>query len=106
MSLFKSFAPLQFGKRQMLGTVLLIVGTLLLVSTLFVANPNVGDNKTVLNGILSWYRVVVWGLPAAMITAGLAFRSTPIRSSLGRLGVRLGDASYSIYLVSLIVFYI
>jgi peptidoglycan/LPS O-acetylase OafA/YrhL len=41
-----------------------------------------------------------------MITAGLAFRSTPIRSSLGRLGVRLGDASYSIYLVSLIVFYI
>jgi len=68
MSLFKSFAPLQFGKRQMLGTVLLIVGTLLLVSTLFVANPNVGDNETVLNGILSWYRVVVWGLPAAMIT--------------------------------------
>jgi len=85
MSLFKSFAPLQFGKRQMLGTVLLIVGTLLLVSTLFVAN--VGDNKAVLDGILSWYRVVVWGLPAAMITAGLAFRSTPIRSSLGRLAV-------------------
>jgi exopolysaccharide production protein ExoZ len=41
-----------------------------------------------------------------MITAGLALRSTPISSPLGRFGVQLGDASYSIYLVSLLVFFV
>ena len=96
----------RFGKRQTLGTVLLVTGALLLVSTLFVGNPGMGDNKSVLSGIQCWSRVAVWGVPAAMITAGLAFRSTPVRSSLGRLGVRLGDASYSIYLISLIVFFV
>jgi len=94
------------GKRQTLGTVLLVSGTLLLVSTIFLGNPDISDAKSVLDGSIGWRRVMIWGIPAAMITAGLAFRLTPIHSSFGRFWVRLGDASYSIYLISLIVFYI
>jgi exopolysaccharide production protein ExoZ len=94
------------GKRQMLGNGLLIAGTLLLVSTIFLGSPEIGEARNVLDGTIGWRRVVIWGIPAAMITAGLAFRLTPIRSSFGRFCVRLGDASYSIYLISLIVFYV
>jgi exopolysaccharide production protein ExoZ len=98
-------AYVRFGKRQSLGTTLLIVGSAMLIATLTPGLPGLSDNKSVLNGTLSWTRVIVWGLPSAMITAGLVFRSTPIRSALGRLAVSLGDASYSIYLISPIVFY-
>jgi exopolysaccharide production protein ExoZ len=96
----------RFGKRHTLGTTLLLAGALLLASSLFFGNVNIGDARYVLDGSLSWHRVWIWGIPAAMITAGLAFRSTPISSTLGRFGVKLGDASYSIYLVSLLVFFV
>lgn len=97
----------KFGKRQALGMGLLVTGALLLFATFFVSSAAaLGNNKSILDGSLSWYRTAVWGIPAAMVTAGLVFRHTPIRSALGRLGVHLGDASYSIYLVSLIVLYV
>ncbi len=95
----------RFGKRHALGTALLPVGTLWLLSTLFFFDYNLGNAKYVLDGTLSWYRVLVWGVPAAMITAGLVFRSTQITSPFGRFGVFLGNASYSIYLVTPMVFY-
>jgi exopolysaccharide production protein ExoZ len=95
----------RFGKRHALGTALLITGILWLTSTLFVGKYNLGNAKYVLDGTLSWYRVFAWGIPAAMITSGLVFRSTEIKSTFGRLCIFLGDASYSIYLVTLIVSY-
>jgi exopolysaccharide production protein ExoZ len=96
----------RYGKRQQLGTALLFAGAVLLLITLFTGNPEVGNADNILNGALSWYRVMSWGIPAALITSGLAFRATPIRSVIGRLGVELGNASYSIYLISLIVLYL
>jgi len=95
----------RFGKRHALGTALFAIGSLWLLSTLFFGDYYLGDAKYVLDGSLSWHRVFLWGVPAAMITAGLVFRSTQVMSRFGRLGVFLGDASYSIYLVTLIVFY-
>jgi peptidoglycan/LPS O-acetylase OafA/YrhL len=98
----------RFGKRHALGTALLLTGAALLASTLvlgFVPRVDLGNADWILNGTLSWLRVAVWGVPAAMITAGLVFRFTPIRSSFGRFGVYLGDASYSIYLSSLIILF-
>jgi exopolysaccharide production protein ExoZ len=95
----------RFGKRHALGNVLLAIGSLWLLSTLFFGDYALGNAKYVLNGALSWPRVFLWGIPAAMITAGLVFRSTQITSVAGRFGVFLGDASYSIYLVTLLVFY-
>ncbi|WP_433967367.1 acyltransferase family protein [Tunturiibacter gelidiferens] len=96
----------RYGKRQTLGTVLLFAGALPLLFTLIFNKYDVGQATNTLNGSLSWNRVFLWGIPAAMIIAGLVFRSTRIRSPLGRFGVQLGYASYSIYLISLPVFYV
>ncbi|MBB5340579.1 acyltransferase family protein [Tunturiibacter gelidoferens] len=95
----------RYGKRHALGTVLLFAGTIPLVLSTFFNKYDIEANN-VLNGSLSWHRLLIWGIPAAMVTAGLVFRSSQIRSPLGRFGVQLGDASYSIYLVSLPVFYV
>ena len=95
----------RFGPRHLLGTALLAIGTLLLVCSLFFGDFNTGIANYIFSGALSWYRVAIWGVPAASITAGVVFRSRQIRSAPARLGVRLGDASYSIYLISGMVFY-
>ena len=94
-----------FGTRPRIATTLWVSGCVLLGSTYFFSNFNTGIASFTLNGQLSWYRVMVWGIPAAMITGGLAFRQPGISSRPGRIAVYLGNASYSIYLVSVMVLY-
>lgn len=48
-------------------------------------------------------RAATWGLAAALIVGGMVFWSPEVRSWPGKLGVVIGNASYSIYLGSALV---
>jgi peptidoglycan/LPS O-acetylase OafA/YrhL len=92
----------RFGHHTGIGNVLLIAGAVALGATIFLGYREADDANYVLNGVLSWYRVGHWGIPAAILTAGVIFRPGEVRSTFGRFCVYLGDASYSIYLTSVI----
>jgi exopolysaccharide production protein ExoZ len=47
----------------------------------------------------SHWRVIVWGLPEAVVVAGAVLGPPPPASRLTQLKTTLGDASYSIYLL-------
>ena len=95
----------RFGRRPLHGAALMLSGGVILASTVFFGYGKVDDAAFTLNGQLSWARVLLWGIPAAMLTAGFALRPAQIKSLFGRLLVYLGDASYSIYLTSLITLF-
>jgi exopolysaccharide production protein ExoZ len=92
----------RFGGRPALGTALILTGGLALGMTIFFGYRRADDFGFILNGQESWYRVARWGLASAALTAGFVFRPGEIRSTFGRLWVHLGDASYSIYLTSVV----
>jgi peptidoglycan/LPS O-acetylase OafA/YrhL len=92
----------RFGHSTSVGNMLLITGAVALCATIFLGYREADDANYVLNGALSWYRVGRWGVPAAILTAGVIFRPGEVRSAFGRFCVYLGDASYSIYLTSVI----
>jgi len=92
----------RLGHRSALGTALLILGAAALGSTIFFGYREADHSGLVLSGVSSWYRVAYWGIPAAILTAGIVFRPGEVRSAFGRFCVYLGDASYSIYLTSVI----
>ena len=76
----------RYGYRRY-GALSLILGVLLLFSSLFDSVKLLTDN-----------RVVLWGLPSIFIVYGVI--SVPqIKSKIGKL---LGDASYSIYLIQML----
>jgi len=52
-------------------------------------------------GYYCWLRVSVWGVPSALLVAGMVFWNPAMRSMPARLLVFLGDASYSIYLCTI-----
>jgi exopolysaccharide production protein ExoZ len=91
------------GRRPVIGAGLLVLGSVALGMTIILGYGNVGDSSLTLNGQASWYRVVRWGLAAAILTAGFVFRSVQVKSGFGRVWVHLGDASYSIYLASALI---
>ena len=95
----------KFGVRPALGAALLVIGGFTLGMTVFLGYGNVDGAQFTLNGQASWYRVLVWGVPAAVLTAGFVFRPGEIRSHFGKFWVYLGDASYSIYLTSSITLF-
>jgi exopolysaccharide production protein ExoZ len=95
----------KLGKRPTLGTILILLGGAALTMTIIFGFRHADNANLVLNGQISWSRVLHWGLPAAVFTAGFIFRPGEVRSAFGRLWVYLGDASYSIYLTSAITLY-
>jgi exopolysaccharide production protein ExoZ len=92
----------RIGPRPFVGKVLTLLGGLLLSATIVVGYGAISEYEFTLNGSLAWSRVMRWGIAAAILTAGLVFNSHIVRSAFGRFWVFLGDASYSIYLSSLI----
>jgi exopolysaccharide production protein ExoZ len=95
----------KLGKQPALGTVLIVLGAAVLTMTIIFGFRSADNANLVLNGQVSWYRVLHWGLPAGILTAGFIFSHGEIRSAFGKLWVYLGDASYSIYLTSVITLY-
>lgn len=57
-----------------------------------------GATIIVLAGYAEEFRVVYWGLPAAMIVAGVVWLAPRCEGKAGRALVLVGDASYSVYL--------
>ncbi len=81
-----------------LGRWLTILGATALAVTLFTGYGMANYQGMVLNGLSSWLRVGVWGVPAALLVLGAVLWSPAMRSGPARVLVFLGDASYSIYL--------
>jgi exopolysaccharide production protein ExoZ len=96
----------RFGTWPRLGTAFLVAGCLALATTVWLGYGRIDDAALVLNGSESWARVLRWGIPAAAVTAGVVFRRADIRSTVARFFSRLGDASYSIYLTSVVTLFL
>jgi exopolysaccharide production protein ExoZ len=77
---------------------ILTCGSLCLIATAFTGYGTINYEGMTLNGLSSWPRVALWGVPSALIVLGAVLWSPAMRSFPARLLVFLGDASYSIYL--------
>ena len=75
------------------------IGLLLLVSGVLSFGQAIEtDPAHIVSQATSWQRALMWGLPAAMITVGATSFPVDRSTSAGWLG-RLGDSSFSLYLV-------
>lgn len=81
-----------------IGAGLAALGAVGLLTTLLTGYGSANYEGMVLNGMSSWLRVGVWGLPSALLVGGAVLWSPAMRSWPARLLVFIGDASYSIYL--------
>lgn len=94
------------GLNAKIAAGLTAVGFTLFVSGLFI---NIGqgfetDPAKIIANITSLQRALIWGLPAAMLLLGLVATS-PLKGSADHLLARIGDASFSLYLVHPLVLF-
>jgi len=82
------------------GFALLFVGAALLLITGYVGFGKMSEMEFIITGKLSATRVVLWGIPAALIVFGALSVAPRCNSRVGRTMIALGDASYSIYLTT------
>lgn len=97
-----ALAFVRFGKQKKLGIAMLTLGVA--VSLYVRAYPEQGGATgmdMVLSSAGAIRHVLTWGVAAALIVSGVIFWSPTVRSL--RLGVILGDSSYSAYLASALV---
>ncbi len=100
-----AFIPRRLPIFRRTGPVLVLLGSALAV-TVQAITPNTA-HPPIANGFQMIFandevfrRVGTWGVAAALIVAGAVFWAPRITSRPGRLGLLLGNASYSIYLTS------
>lgn len=79
------------------GASIAILGAALI--TLLCLPPQLIDPRQLLQGALAIWRVVLWGIPAAILLLGCLMIEPHIKGRWVGVPVFLGDASYSIYLV-------
>ena len=84
-----------------IGPWLAAIGAVLLAATIFTGYGKASEQDWIMAGYYSWLRVGVWGVPSALLVAGMVFWNPAMRSMPARLLVFLGDASYSIYLCTI-----
>jgi peptidoglycan/LPS O-acetylase OafA/YrhL len=80
------------------GKAVLALGIAGLLTTLITGYGNISYEGMVLNGASSWLRVVLWGIPSALVVLGALLWQPAMQSAVAAFVVLLGDASYSIYL--------
>ena len=76
------------------------IGVAIVLVEIVVGYGNVSDTGG------TWLRSIIWGVPAALIFLGTIALPEPREHLASRFARYLGDASYSIYLVHPIVFYV
>ena len=84
-------------------TLLLLAGTGALLLTVFTGYPAFTRGVVLAEGIRPLQRVFIWGLPAALIVAGLVLKEKQRVMRVPAFLLAIGDASFSIYLVHLLV---
>ncbi|HVQ72042.1 MAG TPA: acyltransferase [Bradyrhizobium sp.] len=90
------------SRRLAVGASTLVVTAI--VCQLIFGFGDISEAQLIQNGDLSLKRAIIWGLPAAgIVYATLLFGNPSSQGLLRRFLAFLGDASYSIYLVHLLV---
>ena len=90
------------NRRLAVGVSMLVI--LSVACQLFLGFGDISEAQLIQNGDLSLQRAIIWGLPAAgIVYATLLFGNPSSQGPLRRFLAFLGDASYSIYLVHLLV---
>jgi exopolysaccharide production protein ExoZ len=92
-----------FGQQRRCGIALLTLGTVASVFLLLFPTSAANGLQMIFAADHVMLRVMTWGLAAMMIVGGTVFWSPAIHSRPGRIGVVLGNASYSTYLASAMV---
>jgi peptidoglycan/LPS O-acetylase OafA/YrhL len=77
------------------------IGLVLLLASIFIGYGQASESSAIMTGHACWLRVGLWGIPAALMVAGIIFLNPAMLSFPARLLVFLGDASYSIYLCTI-----
>ena len=85
-------------------TFLLATGAIALVAGIFLGYGLISEYRAVWNKSIVMDRVLIWGLPAALLVTGNVFKEKekPVTHT-SRWLILLGDASYSIYLTHTII---
>lgn len=78
---------------------LMIAGIAWLLTTIFTGYQNISEMPFIINSKLSLLRVVLWGIPAALLVTAVVLLEKNRKLTAGKPWVAVGDASYSIYLV-------
>lgn len=74
-----------YSMSEISSFIMLLLGIIMFISTIFLS--------------YSFDRYIIWGIPAALIVLG----ATGVHQLSWRIGIFLGDASYSIYLIHFLV---
>ena len=79
---------------------LLSCGLLSYILLIFIGYSGASEATYILAGQYAWLRVLIWGLPSAMIVTGLIYLDRSGKMSFNnRVMLFLGEASFAIYLV-------
>ena len=94
------------GSAPIFGLACAAAGATALVTTAILGFGDISESHLITTGELSLRRVLLWGLPAALLVLGAATSSNWGSGFVYQGLVRLGDASYSLYLVHQLSFLI
>jgi peptidoglycan/LPS O-acetylase OafA/YrhL len=95
------FARRRDASWERVGKAVALAGALLLAATLLTGPHAAVQLSAVFAGEGCWTRVMLWGVPAALLVGGVIFWAPAMDSTPARLLVFLGNASYSIYLCTI-----
>ena len=83
--------------------VLILTGIILLLAGIFYNFGGISEAENMLNGRLCFQRVLLWGIPSALLVAGCVFleKNNPLK--INKIFIAIGDSSYSIYLTHTLI---
>lgn len=88
-----------------LSLISLLVSIIIFLMILYFGPGNITESEYILDGSLSLRRVIIFGIPSALIViAAVGLESKTVPSLIMQWLIYLGDASYSIYLVHRTIF--
>jgi exopolysaccharide production protein ExoZ len=91
------------GPQRMLAVGAIAVALALLAYQLVFGFGDISESQFIESGALSFRRALMWGVPAALIVYAALLAGNNSGNALKQMMAYLGDASYSLYLVHLLV---
>jgi exopolysaccharide production protein ExoZ len=87
--------------KPVVANMVLFAGAGGLLISLFTGYGSVSEAAKVVSGALSYQRALIWGLPSALLVAGVALKEKTRILFVHPFWVAIGNASFSIYLTHL-----